>query len=278
MGYDSDHEWYCEFGKCETQPLGFREECHRTAQLIYESTDLVPNILFSGGIDSEVVLRSFRDIGLPFKVSILQFEKGLNLHDISYAIICCESLGIKYDLIQLDIERFMEEEMYEYATKYSCCSPQFPAIMWLGDQVDGLPVLGFGEPYIEKTEIGWHYYEYEKDNALHRHYRMQGRDAVSGFFHYTPEQIYSFLCDEAVTELVSDHRLGKRSTQDVKHEVYSKHFSLMPRPKLNGFEKVRELDEKHRDCLMNDLGLDKFNREMRFEFRQYMKDLVSDLP
>ena len=74
--------WTVDFGFCEYKPTNFKDECYRAARLITDSTTEIPNIMFSGGNESEVVVRSFMDQEIPFKVSILKFKKNLNLNHL----------------------------------------------------------------------------------------------------------------------------------------------------------------------------------------------------
>ena len=290
---DPSAVWYCEFGKCTRKPMSFAWECMEAASLIYErcrAIGEVPNVLFSGGLESEIVVRCFQEHGHPFKVSILQFKKNLNIHDIAYAVIACENLGIDYDIIPLDLEWFWETMMDDYAIKYGCCSPQLPATMWLADHVEGVPVMGSGEPYVMKmvpegyvpgespyTRTTWEYYECERINSLYQPFLMEGRAAVPGFFQYTPEQIYSFMTDPVVRSLVNDERVGKLSTRTSKGLVYRKHFDLIERTKYDGYEKMRELEEIYREHLREELGLAVHNRGMGFEYYQYMEDTLDGI-
>jgi len=64
--------WF-KFGKCTQEPMSWRQECVRAADLIYQSTDKQIVINFSGGIDSEIICMSFLLAEHPFKVHICKF-------------------------------------------------------------------------------------------------------------------------------------------------------------------------------------------------------------
>jgi hypothetical protein len=282
------YKWDISFGQCEYIPTSFRDECDRAARLISESTDEIPNIMFSGGMESEIVIRSFERQHLPFRVSILRFKKNLNIHDICFAVTYCESRSIPYDIIDLNIETFMEEQVYEYAERTKSCSPQLPPTMWLADQIDGLPILGSGEPYVYKQvpedyisgespyeSSDWFFSEKERIQAWYRHFIQQNRPAIPGFFQYTPELMYSFLSHSIIKLLVNDEYHGKLSAVTSKNNIYKSWYDdLWNRTKHTGFEKLSELDETVRENLLDLYG--NYNRMASIEYHTFMSKLMKE--
>lgn len=261
-GADSD-QWYVKYGRCERQPLNFHEECMRTASVIRNNTNQPLVVLFSGGVDSEVALRSFVDAGIDVSVAILRFKNDLNVHDISWAIIICEQLKVPYKIHDLDLLNFWKSEADSYANATYCVSPQLLTTMWLVDQIQGYPVLGSGEcllvkerpddyvpgvsPYLHSD---WHLWEKEKIAAWYRHFIVRNREGCPGFFQYTPELIYSYIKDPFVQDLVNCRIVGKLSTESSKLKIYQQHFQLLNRPKYTGFEKVQAQDAEYRARLL----------------------------
>jgi hypothetical protein len=246
-----DDRWMVRYGACQRPVGNFRDECHATARLIRDSFDEPLTVLFSGGADSEVVLRSFYEQGIPCKVAICQFANKLNLHDVGYAVECCQQLGIQFDLIPLDIEWFLDGAYWPYAEASQSRSPELCSTMWLADQVDGIPIMGSGECYLVKripatyvdgaspyTKTPWDLYERELIAGWYRHFMRTGRKAVPAFFQYTPEIMLSFLREDRVVDLVNDRLIGKRSTVTSKLGIYQKYFPLADRKKFSGYENV----------------------------------------
>ncbi|MFP3345525.1 hypothetical protein R0J87_23885, partial [Halomonas sp. SIMBA_159] len=56
----NDH-YEIQLSPCSRYPLQFNKECYNAAKLIYENTNDPIRVLMSGGVDSEVVARSFLD-------------------------------------------------------------------------------------------------------------------------------------------------------------------------------------------------------------------------
>lgn len=260
----AQQKWFVEYGKCQTEPLTFYDECLRTARIIKENTTEKIWILFSGGVDSEVALRSFVMQKIPIKVAILRFKNDLNIHDIAHAVVVCEQLGIEYTFFDLDITSFWEKEGLKYASATQCISPFLLSTMWLVDQIDGFPILGSGEcllvkrvpstyipgvsPYLNSE---WDLWEKEKIAAWYRHFIVTDREGCPGFFQYTPEIICSYIQDSYVQKLINNQIAGKLSTESSKLKIYQQHFQIFDRKKYTGFEKVEAESKPLRTYLEN---------------------------
>lgn len=258
------NQWWVSYGKCKTPPLTFHSECINTAKIIHQKSKGKSTLLFSGGVDSEVVLQSFILAKLPIKAAILRFKNELNIHDISYAIIACEKLGVPYYFFDLDILKFWESNLFKYANPTYCSSPQLLSTMWLIDQINEFPVLGSGECLLVKdipkdyvpgvSEYGhseWKLYEKEKIASWYRHFMVRNRDGCPGFFQYTPELILSYILDPFVKKLTGNEITGKLCTASSKLKIYQQHFDLIDRPKFTGFEKIQNYDSYYRNILLN---------------------------
>lgn len=258
-----DQIFTVDYNKCSHHPKSWKDECSIAIEKIYESTDLTLNIMFSGGIDGEVVVRTCMDLGIPFKVSIMRFKDDLNIHDISFAIIFCEQHNIKYDIIDLDLLKFLDTDMYDYAERTQAWHPTLPPIMWLADQIDGLPINCAGEHTIYKRVPDdyipgespyepslWDVVTKELYSSWYLHFIIQDRPAIPRFFEYTPELMYSLLKDPIMEDLVNNKIHGKLSLITSKFNVYSRYFDLIYREKTTGFEKIEEIEAVHLSNLL----------------------------
>lgn len=248
--------WFVRYGRAGRRPFDFRRECVETARRIREATNLPIDVLFSGGVDSEVTIRSFLEAGIDIRVTTARFKDDLNRHDVEWAEKIGRELGIPIRFVDLDLLKFWESDAMAYADRTQCVSPQLLTTMWLADQTDGFCVLGSGENFIVKRlpegyvpgespylRSLWDLFEKEKIAAWYRHFQLQGRDAAPGFFQYTPELMLSWFLDPIGCDLWNDRRIGKRNSESSKLEQYQQHFPLAPRPKYTGFEKVIEHDK-----------------------------------
>lgn len=247
---DSD-EWFVQYGRAVRVPMSFRLECLEAAREIAAHAGPLPiTVLFSGGMDSEVALRSFVEAGVPVRAAILRFKDDFNLHDYSWAILACENLGVEYRIYDLDLLAFWNgAAAAEYAERTHCVSPQLLPTMWLADQVEGFPVLGSGENYLVKKNESWVLLEKERIASWYRHFLFQNRPACPGFFQWSPELMLAWLVDPLAIDLWQNRRPLEDDSKVVKIRIYQQHFNVLPRLKYTGFEKVRDAESSVRAVL-----------------------------
>lgn len=278
--------WEVAYGRASHEPVDWRAACIDTARLIRAATDLDLWVLASGGLDSEVVLQAFMFAGIPVRAAITRFRGDLNRHDIGYAIKFCETHQIGYRLFDLDIERFVASgEAMDYAARTRCVQPQLLHTMWAMDQVDGYPILGSGECYLERraaepeererstTRGGiWEMLEKERIASWYRHLLARERPGCAGFFQYDPANMLAFLRDRLVVALCGDRIAGATETSTIKPAIYRQHFLLEARPKFHGFENVMWLDDALRPALLREFGA--HNAIARTSHAQLLQDLA----
>lgn len=145
---NADQAWQVSYGQCTRTPLPFKEECIETAHLIRRSTQESLWVCFSGGIDSEVVARSFLAAGIDFNCAILRFPEQLNEHDIRWAREFCESRSLPYRYFDIDPREFWRTNALAYAEMGQCCSIGMTLLFWLAEQIPGYPIFGSGECHL----------------------------------------------------------------------------------------------------------------------------------
>lgn len=242
--------WEVSYGPCLRTAGNFKEECISAAKIIGEKSMGRVMVLFSGGVDSEVALRSFVLAGVPVKAAIMRYEDDLNLHDINYALKACQKLGIDHYFFDLKIRDFWEHSLSNYADSVYCISPQLIATMWLIDQVDEYPVIGSGECLLVRRGNSWDLWEKERIAAWYRHFIVRNRSGCPGFFQYTPELMLSYLQDPFVIESLKWLPNDVISNVSIKLPLYQNHFPLETRLKYTGFEKLQSEDWQYRQMLI----------------------------
>lgn len=261
--------WEVGYGKASYQAPDWRAACLDTARLLRAATELDLWVLFSGGLDSEVVLQSFLFAGIPVRAAITRFARDLNRHDIGYAIRFCEAHQVPYRLLDIDIELFFESgAALDYALRATCVQPQLLHTMWAMDQVDGYPILGSGECYLVRRRLEdgedappgtpgdgtvWEMLEKERIAGWYRHLMATGHAGCAGFFQYDPGNMLAFLRDPMIVALCGGRIAGALDSTVIKAPTYRRHFLLEPRPKFHGFEHVMHLDDALRPVLRSRL-------------------------
>lgn len=240
--HSDDEKFWVEHGPCTQPPMDWRSECIRATDLIYQSTDKKIVVYYSGGIDSEIVCKSFIENGHPFEVLIAKYDNGINAFDFNNAIKFCKKFDIKYTVVEIDFQTFIESNFYPYRDKpYPNFSWAKNFIKYILDRGHGFRVMGDGDPtvikdpanklkiygdtisvlipsrgvptrdwvYDEETMTGDLFYcEMEMDFELHSYMEDQDIDGVSMFYHYTPELLVSYIRNFEIQEWIETCRLN----------------------------------------------------------------------
>ncbi len=278
---NKEDKFWSSYGSVTRKVGTFKEECYRVARLIKEKADalsLPVDILYSGGSDSEVMLRSFIEQDIPVNVNITEFENNLNVQDVSCAYKFCDANKIKPIIRKLDIAKFLESEALEYAELASCPTPQMLPFLWLYDQVEGLPVLGYNTNIVHKDfqkywkwdlktmtvieneikeypKVPWYVKRNERHMAIFRYPMSKNKPVVPGFFIYTPEVLLSFLQHPWAKHLTDCKEWGEIDIELSKKKIYSEGFpNIIQDKKQTGFEMIMDLDLKCRTTLMEKYG------------------------
>jgi len=222
----------CRFEPCTEISQSWRLECIRAADLIYQSTDKNITIHFSGGIDSEIICRSFIELGHPFKVCICRFKNGLNKHDIDYAIRFCKKFEIPFYFTELDMAEYLKTNCSHYRDII------FPNPFWQTnmyklflEQGSGYQIIGSGDVYLchdilnikkqsyknafhfpgapirpaqwnkeRRLDDDIYFFMYEAYLEVSSYMENNDIDGTSLFYFYTPELLYSYLTEDLVLD------------------------------------------------------------------------------
>ncbi len=261
----SDEIFYARYSQ-PSRPITSWREANTTACLEI-SRKAVGDIwvLLSGGVDSEICLRSFLESKIPVRVASLRLKNGLNNHDMAYVKKLEAELSLQVTYFDLDAEAFFNsQDMESIVNPIQCISPILAAHLWLADQLDGTPIIAQGEPYFIKQvpedyipgespylPSSWFLVESESLCSLYRHFILQDRPAIPGFFQYLPEQFYSYMkFNPILLDLVNNRIVGKLGTRTSKNKIaYQFYPELEPREKYNGFEKIQSMVDLKRSEL-----------------------------
>lgn len=235
----------------------WKEEIYKAAEKIASASTKTIYLCFSGGIDSEVMCQAFLDKKIAFKVLTLRYLNNSNQHDIRYAIEWCEKNKVAQEVIDFDIEAFLQDGYIKYAEQGFVSKNIFRylqiKLMELAEERNGHAVLGAGEflfdctgtsesPSINfETGLNAPFEWCVRKNLQHQPY----------FYFTTPEMCLAYLQSPAIQFAVNRNDIFTNI-----YNVYSlkmiSHYSNWPdkkgRPKYSGFENVKDarwhVDEK----------------------------------
>jgi hypothetical protein len=230
------------FGRSRSAPGDFRAECLRTARAIAEAAGRPVWVALSGGIDSEVIARCFREIGCDIRALTVRFDGGKNAHDIAYAAEFCASNAIPQAIVDVDIgafmrscreSRYVSNNVYRYMQMF---------IMREVEARGGYCVMGSGEQRYEIV-AGRAVLRYRTELTAPVHWMSDhGVRAAPYFFLYRPELIHAFAAEPEPQRLFAGEIRPTRWAHNVKAAVYQRYWpELVERAKYSGYERVMEL-------------------------------------
>lgn len=219
-------------------------EQKRTADTIYKEfgKDLV--VFFSGGTDSEIVLRVFKKIGITPNAIFIKFKNDYNLDDLIVAEKTAASLNIKLNIIEVDIIDFYRSgEALELSKEIQC---RQIAYLNVYNQIKkmALPSVMGGEMLLrrhtDKLGSKWFYCFRENEDASAIRFSIKyGIPLVNEWFSYTPEMIGYYLEHPKINWLITERFNHKMSSVTTKNEVLKDYMpDLVDKVKTHGYEKL----------------------------------------
>jgi len=219
--------------------MSYYDELYENARNIRDIVSGPLDLLFSGGIDSEVILRVYRDLKIPINVYIFKYEDMLNYREFDHAIKVCTDLDVKHTVIDFNVKKFFENEAYDIWTKCNANSSGWLPHMKMTEYLDNTPVFGSGDPYWRKQDDGSWMFEIDEGAKFWTLYHKAiGRTAVTDWYEYRPEIILSHMQLPRIQQLLNDEQIGKTSSFSNKAPVHKDHWDdIVIRPKMVGFER-----------------------------------------
>ena len=251
FGYDAENKFQFSYGSLQYPIESWKQTNNLAAQKIASSTSEKIVVLLSGGVDSEICLKHFLEIGAPVEAATLRFTNNANDYDLQHVLRIEKETGVKVHYYDLDPEKFWNShEMLVITDPIQCVSPLLACHLWLANQVNGLPVIAQGEPHLVK-DTPWKIVESERLCSLYRHFMQSNRPAIPGFFQYLPEQIYAFCYfNPILSQLVQNLIPGKLGTRSSKNKMIFQFYpELVAREKQTGVESFQNLHDVHRKKL-----------------------------
>jgi hypothetical protein len=186
-------------------------------------------LLYSGGVDSELILISLIKNNIPFEIMtmVIQFKGiALNITDLYYSEKFCRENNIKQNLFYLDAEWLYESGKYlEYLLPYDIIEPHVASHFWLIEQCNSYPIFGGDWPWYQKhknvlSPFRLAYSSYE------RFMHDKGITGIGNMISHSFESSYKFI------------ELQKQYNEDIVPLLKQKMYSLdSPRIRSYGWEK-----------------------------------------
>lgn len=209
------------------------------------------NVFYSGGFDSEVLLRTLVEIGANVVAHTIKFQDGENQEETRHTDGVCEALGVRHVVWHHDPKRYVREEKYmDLGLRYSCTQLAYITVLEHVRRAQDLPTFMGGEIYIQlrqrpspalKSEPEWVYvYREDEDGMTYRYVMDTGHTLINEVFSYTPELVHAWSNCQTVRDIVSGRTPGKLSLLSSKPKIFKEIYphQLAAERKLHGYENL----------------------------------------
>ena len=227
-------------------PTTYCEELLINASEIWDAKEGTLYALYSGGIDSEVMLEAFLSLKMDVVPVIVNITPNLNKHDLDYAFQYCKKRNLKPLVIDIDFFKFVNsDEFLHIADLAETGTYQYITTMKAALDLKGSVLCGNEEPYLapDLNTGKWYYTQKEAWNSWANLYNKGLLKGTSAFHSWTPETFLAFLLDPTIVELGNNRILGKLGTFSSRRAVYTKMFDLDERTKYTGWEHIEKMEE-----------------------------------
>ena len=194
------------------------------------------DLLYSGGLDSELVLMSCIRNKIPVEaITLVVKVKGaiLNVVDLYYSEKFCRENNVKQHLFYLNAEDIFHNDAYlDYLVPYQITEPHLASHFWLLERCQNFPVIGGDWPWvhahkqdkvISPTRIDFCAYErYMNDNGI---------NGIGNMISHSLESSCYFI-----QKHIDNYESGNDKFHTVPFLKYKMYQSLEPRIKSYGWE------------------------------------------
>ena len=210
----------------------YKDALYNNARIMRDSFTEPFDVLLSGGIDSEIVVRTFKDLGIEHNTFIFRLENDYNIRDGNDAISICQQINIPYKIINFNLEHFFEHDALEYFNKsFVPRAGRLPRLKWI-EYLDNIPVFCDGEPYWKRlynadysAQSEWHLQLGEDAYSSSLYASNIDRTVIGDWYEYTPEIILSHMKHPMTQQLLNDQLPGKLSSWSSR---YTMHQEIWP--------------------------------------------------
>lgn len=228
----------------EVKDLHYYDALKYNAQMVADNFTGPFDILLSGGIDSEIVVRTNHMLGIKQNVYTFKLENDYNVRDVESAKDICNSLGIKLNIIDWNLQKWVENDAYSvYEKTKSPVIERMVRFDWF-KYFDNVIVMGEGEPYWRREfqedytrRSNWNLHWVEDYFMSSIYAKLTGQTVIGEWYNYTPEVVKSFHKLPFVKKLLNDEIPGKVSCWSSRTEIHKDLFpNIKHKIKLVGYE------------------------------------------
>jgi hypothetical protein len=228
---DSNH-FTTELTECQFEPG------RNVDDIFYDHLVNRPNspveLLYSGGLDSELVLMSLLKNKIPVEAMTMVITvKGaiLNVVDLYYSEKFCRENNVKQNLFYLDADELYNSDKYlEYLLPYNIIEPHVASHFWLIEQCHNYPIIGGDWPWLQVKKKVLSPFKLAF-SSYERFMQSNGINGIGNMISHSFESSYYFI-----KQHLKEHEKGNDSFHTVPFLKYKMYGLMEPRIKSYGWE------------------------------------------
>lgn len=233
-----------KFKKTIDRPVKtYREELLSNAQATRDAFSEPFDLMLSGGVDSEIILRCYLELKIPVNVFIFKYEDDINFVDFNNALTLCKTLNVKPTIVDFNLQHFIENEAHDF-WKISLTKTLKRTInMKMITYLDNIPIMGDGLCANSNTmvlENGiWKYCVPEQHFGQTIYCKYINRPMITLWYMYSPEVLLSFI-NSPIIKKFEEGKLMLPSFNQLKYINLRRYWPINIRPKITGFESIKD--------------------------------------
>lgn len=237
-------EFEIAFNQTSLNTGNYFEALAYNARVVADTYGEPLDVMLSGGIDSEVVIRIHKDLGIKQNIYTFKFEDDINIRDVESAKKICTGLNVPLTVIDFNLKHFFETNAENLYKKTHTARVETLPRLAFHTYSDNTPIFADGEPYWKRKFLDdyskksqWTKFINEYD-YVHILYGIQhNRNVVGCWYTHTPDIFLQYYKDPFIKKLLNDEFIGKVSNWSSRvahHQAIWKNIEI--KPKLVGYE------------------------------------------
>ncbi len=112
---EKDGSFSAAVSRCMREPNSWKKEVYATARFVAGRAKKPLLLFFSGGLDSEIMCRSFFDQGITFTATTFEHEGGANRRDVEHAKKWCWDRNVTHHVVPFETPGFFGQPPATFA-------------------------------------------------------------------------------------------------------------------------------------------------------------------
>tara|TARA_B110000977_G_scaffold175803_1_gene230873 strand:- start:1773 stop:2687 length:915 start_codon:yes stop_codon:yes gene_type:complete len=189
--------WKLRIKQTITRPIkSYHEELLLNAHAVKDAFNEPLDLLLSGGLDSELALRSYVETKIPINVFIAKYNDNINAVDFHEALKTCQIYNVTPTIIDCNLKTFLENDAHDMWNGGYFAEPGYMIMLKVIESLDNIPVICDGinaDNFRMANKTQCDIVIYEKHFAAAIHGNTIDRPLISSWYDYSPELTAAFL-------------------------------------------------------------------------------------